>query len=129
MDSAVAPKSVPRRPKAADHLIAPQHNVMFIKNLLNFVKVFEGGTMTPPAPLTGSAINAAMVSGPSARISASSSSARRCTNSASLSPGCRRGSKCGEPGAQDAQGIEGQLEVRVVGGQSGQGALATVTPW
>ena len=48
--------------------------------------VGTGGTITPPAPLTGSAIIAAIVSGPSARISASSSCARRATNSASDSP-------------------------------------------
>ena len=33
--------------------------------------------MTPPAPITGSAMKAATVSGPSASISASSSAARR----------------------------------------------------
>ena len=47
----------------------------------------RGGTITPPAPMTGSAHIAATVSGPSARISFSSSSAQRVANASSLSPG------------------------------------------
>ena len=40
----------------------------------------RGGTITPPAPMIGSAHIAATVSGPSARISFSSSSAQRVAN-------------------------------------------------
>ena len=43
--------------------------------------------MTPPAPITGSPKKAAIVSGPSFWISASSSSARRVAKASSLSPG------------------------------------------
>ena len=42
-----------------------------------FSKYVRGGTITPPAPMIGSAHIAATVSGPSARISFSSSSAQR----------------------------------------------------
>jgi hypothetical protein len=42
--------------------------------------------MTPPAPITGSANMAAMVSGPSARISFSKFSAQRVANCSSVSP-------------------------------------------
>ncbi len=46
------------------------------------------GTMTPPAPITGSPTKAATVSGPSRRMSVSSSSpARRRRTHSSLSPG------------------------------------------
>jgi hypothetical protein len=42
--------------------------------------------MTPPAPITGSAMNAATVSGPSARIIFSRLSAQRVANCSSVSP-------------------------------------------
>ncbi len=42
--------------------------------------------MTPPAPITGSAIMAAIVSGPSRSIRSRSDCTMRATNSASLSP-------------------------------------------
>ena len=41
----------------------------------------------PPAPITGSAMKAATVSGPSARINCSSASAQRVAKSSMLSPG------------------------------------------
>ena len=51
-----------------------------------FFQYPSGGTIRPPAPMTGSPINAAIVSGSSFKISFSSSLAHRVENSSSLSP-------------------------------------------
>ena len=82
--------------------------------------------MTPPAPITGSAMKAATVSGPSRRISSSSSAARRVANSSSLSPVLAEAVVVRAGGVQDAG--DRQVEIGVVGRQAGERAEATVTP-
>ena len=75
-------------PEAADHLVGDQQHVVFAQHRLDLLEIRpRGGMITPPAPMIGSAHIAATVSGPSARISFSSSSAQRVAKASSLSPG------------------------------------------
>ena len=69
------PHMLPVRPKP--QITSSATNSMSCSDVTccTFSKYPFGGTRTPPAPMTGSAIIAATVSGPSSRICRSSSSA------------------------------------------------------
>jgi hypothetical protein len=77
---------LPVRPKPQITSSASSSTSCFFRTFWIFSKYVAGGTITPPAPITGSANMAATVSGPSASIIWSSSSARRVAKSSSLSP-------------------------------------------
>ena len=55
--------------EAADHLVSDHVHVVSPADLHHLPEIVCGGTITPPAPITGSAMKAATVSGPSLRIS------------------------------------------------------------
>ena len=83
--------------------------------------------MTPPAPMIGSAKNAATVSGPSRRISSSSSAAQRVANSSSLSPGFAKLKWLGQEVWRML--AIGRSKSRWFAGRPVRLAVATVTPW
>ena len=117
--SACAPNHCAGPAEAADHLVGDhQHVVPAADRGRSPRSSPRGGTMTPPAPITGSAMKAATVSGPSASISASSSAASRAANAASLSPGSAPFQWCGVADVPDAR--HRQVEVAVVVRQPGQ---------
>ena len=81
------PNIRPVRPKPQMTSSAISSTSCFFSTACTLSKYVAGGTMTPPAPITGSAIMAATVSGSSRWISASRFSAIRVANCSSLSPG------------------------------------------
>jgi hypothetical protein len=72
--------------KPADHFASDEQHLLFPEHRPDLREMGRGRQNGAPAPITGSAMNAATVSGPSARISALSASAMRVANSSSLSP-------------------------------------------
>ena len=80
------PQRFPVRPKPQITSSATNSMSYFFSTAWIFSKYVAGGTITPPAPCTGSAKKAAQVSGPSARIRLSRLSAMRVENASSLSP-------------------------------------------
>ena len=106
-------------PEAADHLVGDHQDVVLAADRADRLEVaLRAARSTPPAPITGSAMKAATVSGPSASISASSSAASRAAKAASLSPGSAPFQKCGV--AMWRMPAHRQVEVAVVVGQPGQ---------
>ncbi len=90
-------------------------------------KYDSGGTITPPAAWIGSAMKAATVSGPSSRISCSSSSARVWENCSSVCPAAFSQSRCG---ARTWRTIgSGRSKPACMPGRPHRLADITVTPW
>ncbi|CFT88620.1 Uncharacterised protein [Bordetella pertussis] len=87
MSKTCEPKRWPRRPKPVMTSSAMTRMSYLRHTAWIFCQYVRGGTMTPPAPMTGSPMKAATVSGPSRRIMASSSPAMRVAKSSSVSPG------------------------------------------
>ena len=62
MPNVCEPNQLPVRLEATDDLVGDHHDVVAPQHLLDFSKYVRGG-MTPPAPMTGLAMKAAMVRG------------------------------------------------------------------
>ena len=87
MSKVWAPHTLPVRPKPQITSSQMNRTSYFFSTAWILAKYPLGGISTPPAPITGSAMNAATVSGPSRWMSASRLAARRVENASSLSPG------------------------------------------
>jgi hypothetical protein len=123
----VVPHVLPVRPKPQITSSAISRTSYFFRTAWIFSKYVAGGGRTPPAPMIGSTIMAATVSGPSLRMRCSNEAAKRLANASSVSPGYANRYQCGRWTCRIL--AIGKSKSRWLFANPVRLALATVTPW